>query len=618
MTILPKKKQSKEKPSPLQQQTQDSGNPDKSQEGAAGGHSPTLELEDDLHHYSSPGNYYHRHYSSSGESSPELPVLSKVRYRGASGQTRVKSPSSPTGSPYSGYNSAEEYDGSRNAYFDLEKERVFEEAMKHDRGFVIKKMRQDGACLFRCVADHVYGDQEMHSTVRNHCMDYMLKNAEYFSQFVTEDFEHYINRKRSDRSYGNYLEMQAVAEMYNRCIEVYQYSTEPINTFFGVYKTDNAPIRLSYHGGIHYNSVVDPYEATIGVGLGLAGHKPGVADKNLLARAKKDSERVYLEQTMLEDKLRNSDWESTCEAIEQAVARESYLLWLREQEQKTTDDVGESSRVKIKSAPHLMGIPLPSPIQPLTSSLPITTSSSSSTLVTISSISSNQTWNPSPPTQKPLRARSRSRSSSRSQSPVTMSPQMGRRSPKGSSPARSGRSSPRNSCSTSLRNSPRHSPQTSPLGSPGVKRSNSISRQTSPIFFHQPSPKSVNGSPPGSPLLQRSPPPPSPPPLPPPSPPPHIRNTENQIPHDTNRLLDVTLPSSSLPPPPRYSLDYESGEVLSQLPYEYSSFIDLPPSAFGLLEWEDDHELATVLATSQQEYLDKLKHSSSSRGAESL
>ena len=52
---------------------------------------------------------------------------------------------------------------------------------------------------------------------------------------------------------------------------------EPINIFFGVYKTDNAPIRLSYHGGIHYNSVVDPHTATIGVGLGLAGHKPGVS-----------------------------------------------------------------------------------------------------------------------------------------------------------------------------------------------------------------------------------------------------------------------------------------------------------------------------------------------------
>ena len=44
-----------------------------------------------------------------------------------------------------------------------------------------------------------------------------------------------------------------------------------------MYKPDNAPIRLSYHYGVHYNSVVDPYSATVGVGLGLAGHKPGVS-----------------------------------------------------------------------------------------------------------------------------------------------------------------------------------------------------------------------------------------------------------------------------------------------------------------------------------------------------
>ena len=29
-------------------------------------------------------------------------------------------------------------------------------------------------CLFS--ADQVYGDQEMHSIVRKHCMDYMVKN----------------------------------------------------------------------------------------------------------------------------------------------------------------------------------------------------------------------------------------------------------------------------------------------------------------------------------------------------------------------------------------------------------------------------------------------------------
>ncbi|CAI8016573.1 OTU domain-containing protein 5 [Geodia barretti] len=94
---------------------------------------------------------------------------------------------------------------------------------------VIHRMKPDGACLFRAVADQVYGDQDMHSVVRNHTMDYMLKNADYFSQYVTEDFEQYVNRKRNDHSYGNNLEMQAMAEMYNRTIEVHQYSIGTYN-----------------------------------------------------------------------------------------------------------------------------------------------------------------------------------------------------------------------------------------------------------------------------------------------------------------------------------------------------------------------------------------------------
>ncbi len=55
---------------------------------------------------------------------------------------------------------------------------------------------------------------------------------------------------------------------------------EPMNTFLSQshQKSDeNPPIRLSYHGNVHYNSVVDPYAPTVGVGLGLAGYKPGVS-----------------------------------------------------------------------------------------------------------------------------------------------------------------------------------------------------------------------------------------------------------------------------------------------------------------------------------------------------
>lgn len=49
------------------------------------------------------------------------------------------------------------------------------------------------------------------------------KNADYFSSYVTEDFTTYINRKRKNNCHGNHIEMQAMAEMYNRPVEVYQY-----------------------------------------------------------------------------------------------------------------------------------------------------------------------------------------------------------------------------------------------------------------------------------------------------------------------------------------------------------------------------------------------------------
>jgi len=63
---------------------------------------------------------------------------------------------------------------------------------------------------------------------------------------------------------------------------VFVFTEEPINTFHGAYKTDNDPIRLSYHRNIHYNSVVNPSKATVGVGLGLPGYQPGVGSLSQL------------------------------------------------------------------------------------------------------------------------------------------------------------------------------------------------------------------------------------------------------------------------------------------------------------------------------------------------
>ncbi|XP_076369809.1 OTU domain-containing protein 5-A-like [Tachypleus tridentatus] len=391
---------------------------------------------------------------------------------------------------HSGYNSGDEYDRPVEMWTEEEleeREKIFEKKMRK-KGYIIKKMGEDGACMFRAVADQVYGDQEMHSVVRKQCMDYMAKNADHYSQYVTEDFEKYVERKRCDHIHGNHVEMQALSEIFNRPIEVYHYGSEPINTFHGMHKTDNEPIRLSYHRNIHYNSIVDPYKATIGVGLGLPAYKPGAAEKSLIMDAIRSSENLQLEQAMLEDKLRATDWEATNEAIEEQIARESYLEWLRENELRT--------RKKTPSA----------------------TETSSSSLATTDGATCGNV-----------------------------------------SPLAAGRTPPRIRGNNSASNSPR-------IDSHGEDKS------CRPPDNKAGSPKAGSSGMDGG----------------------HVDN-----------LLGLETGACS-----SNSCATNSQEDFSLI--ETASFMNrLPPSVFGLTEWEDSDILAKVLAQSQQEYLDSLKRSAS-------
>merc|ERR1712106_893299 len=220
-----------------------------------------------------------------------------------------------------GYNSEDEYSHvgqTLNEEEWLGKDLRFERIMKR-KGYNIKRMGEDGACLFRAVADQLYGDQEMHHCVRTQCMDYIERNADYYSQYVTEDFEEYVSRKRTPQVHGNHLEIQALSEMYSRPIHIYCYSSEPVNIFQHINRTDSEPtipIRLCYHRGVHYNSLVDPNNASLGVGLGLPGLKPGMTDKNMVRDALVQSDNTLTEQKVIEDKI----------------ARDSYLQWLADQE----------------------------------------------------------------------------------------------------------------------------------------------------------------------------------------------------------------------------------------------------------------------------------------------
>jgi len=202
----------------------------------------------------------------------------------------------------------------------------FEDAVKKAKGYKIKKMGEDGNCLFRSVADQIFGDEDMHDQVRNDCMNYLSAERNHYSQFVTEDFEEYIKRKRQNRVFGNNLEIQAMGEMYNRPIEIYTFKQDKLhveNIFHDQYNTDNAPIRLSYHNGNHYNSVVDPNTATIGVGLGLPSFKPGLADKMLVDKVAQESENGLLEDEIINSLKKEADLEQNEKDLEKIAIEQS-------------------------------------------------------------------------------------------------------------------------------------------------------------------------------------------------------------------------------------------------------------------------------------------------------
>ncbi|XP_010521639.1 PREDICTED: OTU domain-containing protein 5 [Tarenaya hassleriana] len=260
--------------------------------------------------------------------------------RGTGSRSIASTRSSPTGSRPSsprphgendGYNSADEHNPYfMPSYYDLERERQFELDIRRAKCYEVRRMMEDGNCLFRAVADQVYGDSEAYELIRQMCMDYMEQERDHFSQFITEGFASYLKRKRRDKVYGNNVEIQALAEMYNRPIHIYSYSTEPINIFHGNYNTDLPPIRLSYHHGNHYNSLVDPRRLTVGAGLGFSSLTGRNVDKEQVKAAIKAQQDLQIDKVLLAEGKFYSDLELTEREIERSVMEASRAEYLME------------------------------------------------------------------------------------------------------------------------------------------------------------------------------------------------------------------------------------------------------------------------------------------------
>ncbi|KAK8336341.1 hypothetical protein V6Z11_A09G116400 [Gossypium hirsutum] len=282
---------------------------------------------------------------ASGSSNPVRAGSSRRAVAWPTVSTRTSPSGSRPSSPRShgeseGYNSADEQNPCFvSSYDDAERERQFEIDIRRAKGLEVKRMLEDGNCLFRAVADQVYGDSEAYDLIRQMCIDYMERERDHFSQFITEGFTSYCKRKRRDKVYGNNVEIQALSEMYNRPIHIYSYSIEPINIFHGSYNTDTPPIRLSYHHGNHYNSLVDPRRLTVGAGLGFSCLRGANVDKDQVKAAIKSQQDQQIDnakscfnfvyqQALLAEGRFYSDLELTEKEIERMVMEASRAEYL--------------------------------------------------------------------------------------------------------------------------------------------------------------------------------------------------------------------------------------------------------------------------------------------------
>ena len=87
-------------------------------------------------------------------------------------------------------------------------------------------------------------------------MDYIQKNSVFYSQYIEggEISNVCLYRKeKKRRNMADNLEIEALGEIYQSSIEIYINPDKPI--LIGPDRK-RFPIRISYHGNKHYNSIV--------------------------------------------------------------------------------------------------------------------------------------------------------------------------------------------------------------------------------------------------------------------------------------------------------------------------------------------------------------------------
>ncbi|RSH80567.1 uncharacterized protein EHS24_009149 [Apiotrichum porosum] len=102
-------------------------------------------------------------------------------------------------------------------------------AIKHEVArlqLTLRDVNADGNCLFRALADQLWGEQSRHAEVRKLVCDHLERARGELGDFVAgflsegETYDGYVQRMRGAGVYGSHIELQAATKVFRRSIRV--------------------------------------------------------------------------------------------------------------------------------------------------------------------------------------------------------------------------------------------------------------------------------------------------------------------------------------------------------------------------------------------------------------
>lgn len=81
-------------------------------------------------------------------------------------------------------------------------------------GYYRKHTARDPSCLFRAISEQLYDTQNHHALVRESCIAFMRKHWRYFQAAIPGDIELYLMEMAKPKTFGTFLELQAVSHIY--------------------------------------------------------------------------------------------------------------------------------------------------------------------------------------------------------------------------------------------------------------------------------------------------------------------------------------------------------------------------------------------------------------------